>query len=222
MTVYESLRAMVMTGGIREDERVAESQLAQRLGVSRTPVREALQRLESDGLVRAQGRGVRLRMLSADELVHLHSARAGLEGWAAFQAAQCVAAGEVAPIRLATLETLATETHELTVSGDLARTVDANRAFHEALSALAGNPVISATLERWWDQIVISTRRSLQPRERTQVVHAEHQVILRALRSGDAPGVRAAVESHALATRDVLNENPSGINENPSGIRGTS
>lgn len=198
-----------MTGAIPEDGRVAESQLAEQLGVSRTPVREALQRLESDGLVRAQGRGVRLRTLNEDELAHLHSARAGLEGWAAFQAAQRVAAGEVAPVRLAALEALAAETHELTASGNLSRAVEVNRAFHEAVAALANNSVISATLERWWDQIVISTRSSLQAPERTQVVHAEHETILGALRSGDAVGARAAVESHALSTRDVLNENHS-------------
>jgi DNA-binding GntR family transcriptional regulator len=209
VTVYESLRAMVMAGGIREDERVAESQLAEQLGVSRTPVREALQRLESDGLVRAQGRGIRLRMLSTDELAQLYSARAGLEGWAAFLAAQRVAGGEVAPARLAALEALAAETHELTVSGDLARAVEANRAFHEAVAALADNPVISGTLERWWDQIVISTRRSLQAPERTQAVHTEHEVILRALRAGDSSRVRAAVEAHAFATRDALNKNRS-------------
>lgn len=200
---------MVMTGGIREDERVAESQLAEQLGVSRTPVREALQRLESDGLVRAQGRGVRLRMLSMDELAQLYSARAGLEGWAAYQAAQRVASGEVAPARLAMLDALAAETHKLTVSGDLARAVEANRAFHEAVAALAGNPVINGTLGRWWDQIVISTRRSLQAPARTQAVHAEHEVILCALGSGDAPAARAAVEAHAFATRDALNESRS-------------
>ncbi|WZH38971.1 MAG: GntR family transcriptional regulator [Microbacterium enclense] len=201
--VYESLRALVMTGRIGEDERVAESRLAEQLGVSRTPVREALQRLESDGLVRAQGRGVRLRILSADERAELHSARAGLEGWAAYLAAQRVAGGEVTPARLAALDALADQTHELTMSGDLARAVEANRAFHEAIAALADNPVISGTLGRWWDQIVLSTRRSLSAPDRTQVVHTEHEAILDALRAGDAPRTRAAVEAHALATRDA-------------------
>jgi len=207
MTVYESLRAMVMMGSILEDERVAESQLAERLGVSRTPVREALQRLESDGLVRAQGRGIRLRLLSMDELAQLLSARAGLEGWAAFLAAQRVADGEVAPARLTALEALATRTHELTVSGDLPRAVEANRAFHEAVAVLADNTIISSTLERWWDQMIISTRHSMQAPERTQAVHNEHEVILDALRQGDATSARAAVEAHAFATRDALYPN---------------
>jgi DNA-binding GntR family transcriptional regulator len=207
MSVYESLKSMIITGAIDEDERIAESELAEQLGVSRTPVREALQRLEGDGLVRAQGRGVRLRLQSPGELAKLYAARAGLEGWAASLAAQRVAAGEVAPMHLTALESLATETHELTVSGDLARAAVANRAFHEAVAALADNPVITATLERWWDQIVISTRRSLQAPERTPAVHSEHEAILRALRDGNPAAARAAVEHHALATRDALNEN---------------
>jgi DNA-binding GntR family transcriptional regulator len=206
MTVYESLRAMVMAGDISEDERVAESRLAEQLGVSRTPIREALQRLESDGLVRAQGRGVRLRALSADELAQLYSARAGLESWAAFQGAQRVAAGEIAPARLALLEKLAAKAHELTIAGDLARAVEANRAFHEAVAALADNAVINGTLARWWDQILISTRRSLQAPERPEAVHAEHETLLGALRRGDAHAARAAVEAHALATRAVLEQ----------------
>jgi DNA-binding GntR family transcriptional regulator len=178
-------------------------------------VREALQRLESDGLVRAQGRGVRLRILGADELAELHSARAGLEGWAAFLAAQRVAAGEVTPARLAALDALAAQTNELTMSGDLARAVEANRAFHEAIAALADNPVISGTLGRWWDQIVISTRRSLHAPDRPQVVHTEHEAILDALRDGDAPRTRTAVEAHALATGEGVGHEPTRDEEHP-------
>ena len=204
MTIYDQLRALVLSGAIEEGGRIAESQLAARLGVSRTPVREALQRLEGDGLVRAQGRGIRLRLLGAEELAQLHAARAGLEGWAAYLAAGRVARGEIAPARLATLDERAAATHRLTVEGDLARAVESNRAFHEGVAALADNAVISGALERWWDQIVLSTRRSLHAPGRTQAVHDEHERILRALRGGDAEAARAAVEGHALATRDAL------------------
>jgi DNA-binding GntR family transcriptional regulator len=205
MTVYESLRAMVLAGDLH-DERIAESQLAERLGVSRTPVREALQRLEGDGLVRAQGRGVRLRIMNAEELAQLHTARAGLEGWAAHLAAQRVAEGEVAPARLDELAALAAEAHAHTVSGELTLAVEANRAFHEAVAALAENPTITGTLGLWWDQLGVSTRQSLQAPERTPTVHAEHELILSALRSGDPAAARAAVEAHALATRDTVTQ----------------
>jgi DNA-binding GntR family transcriptional regulator len=205
VTVYDSLRALVMAGGIGEEERVAESYLARELGVSRTPVREALQRLEGDGLVMAQGRGIRLRTLRANELAQLYSARAALEGWAAHEVAQRVARGEVAPAQLATLGTLAGDAHMLTSSGDLTRAVEANRAFHEAIVALADNAVISETLRRWWDQIVISTRRSLKSPARIHQVQSEHDALLLAVRAGDSAAARTAAEAHILRTRDALN-----------------
>jgi DNA-binding GntR family transcriptional regulator len=205
VTVYDSLRALVMAGGIGDEERVAESHLARELGVSRTPVREALQRLEGDGLVMAQGRGIRLRTLRAHELAQLYSARAALEGWAACEVAQRVARGELAPAQLATLDTLADETHTLTSSGDLARAVEANRAFHEAIVALADNAVITETLRRWWDQIVISTRRSLKSPARIHQVQSEHDALLLAVRAGDSAAARTAAEAHILRTRDALN-----------------
>lgn len=195
-----------MSGEIAENDRIPESQLAERLGVSRTPVREALQRLESDGLVQAQGRGVRLRLLSASELRLLYSSRAGLEGWAAFLVAQRVAAGEVAPARLAALDALAAETHELTCAGNLALATEANRALHESVVALAENPFIISALHHWWDRIIISTRRSLQAPDRTAAVRHEHDVILDALRRGDAIEARTAVETHAVATSDALHQ----------------
>lgn len=204
MSVYESLRRMIVVGDISEDGRVSEAVLAERLGVSRTPVREALQRLEGDGLVLAQGRGVRVRTLTTTELDELHLARAGLEGWAAERAAHRVAQGLIAPVHLTRLDELAQEAHEHTMAGDLARAVEANRSFHEGVSALAGNSVINTTLRGWWDQITVSTRRSLRAPERTQVVHDEHHEILRALRTGNPDASRAAVQAHALATRAAL------------------
>lgn len=204
MSVYESLRSIVIDGTLPPHERVAESVLAERLGVSRTPVREALQRLEGDGLIEAQGRGVRLRVLTDAEIDDLYTARAGLEGWAARLAAQRVAEGEIAPRRLDELEALAAAAHRPTAGRDLARAAETNRAFHEAVTALAGRPAIDAALQRWWDQITVSTRRSLQPPQRTAVVRTEHESILTALRAGDATAARDAAEQHVLATRGTL------------------
>ena len=79
---------MILAGEFRDTERVTEADLAKRLSVSRTPVREALLRLEGEGLVFAQGRGVRMRYLSRSELIEVFEARAVLEGLAAERAAQ--------------------------------------------------------------------------------------------------------------------------------------
>ena len=185
MALHDELRDLVLSGALDTMDRVTEADLASRLGVSRTPVREALQRLESEGLVRAQGRGVRVRVLLTDELFDVFTARAGLEGWAVCQAARRVAAGEVAPARLAALDVLAEQAHDLTTQGDLRRGAEANRAFHEAVAGVAESAATSEALRRWWDQITVSTRRSLRSPDRVEMVHAEHREILRALRAGD-------------------------------------
>lgn len=206
MSTYRELRTLVVSGALDPANRFSEAELAQRLQVSRTPVREALQRLEGDGLVYARGRGVRVRTLDPQELGDIFSARAGLEGWALFLAARRVAAGEVAPARLDTVTALADAAHAHTVAGDLARAADANRAFHEAAAALCENGVVIDTLARWWDQITVSTRRSIEAPHRVDEVDREHRAILDALRAGDPDAARAATESHGLATRDTLRE----------------
>lgn len=206
MTVYSSLRRLVVDGEFPADRRVTEAELSDLLNVSRTPVREALSRLEGDGLVHAQGRGVRVRSLDRSELVAILEARAALEAWAAGKAADRVAAGDVAPARLGELGHLADEIDAVTRSGDLVAATRANRSLHQSIARLARNPAVDHTLDTWWDQIVVATRSGLREHRRIDDVDAEHRVILSALAAGDAAGARTATETHALHTLMVVKE----------------
>ncbi len=85
--VYQSLRRMVLLGEIRPNERLVETELASRLQVSRTPVREALQRLASDGLIVSRLPGWVVYEHSPMEIRDLYEARVALEGYAARLAA---------------------------------------------------------------------------------------------------------------------------------------
>lgn len=194
----------MVSGELDPHVRVAEAELAARLGVSRTPVREALHRLEGDGLIIAQGRGVRVRIMDVEEISELLSARAGLEGWALFQAAERVHAGEVPPVQLGELERLANDAAAHTRAGDVVRGADSNRAFHEHAAALASNTAISATLSQWWDRITVSTRHTIRTPDRVKEVDHEHHAILEALRTGDPTATREAAQAHILTTRDTL------------------
>ncbi|MEB0001087.1 MULTISPECIES: GntR family transcriptional regulator [unclassified Cryobacterium] len=204
MSIYTELHRMVVSGDLDSRKRTTESELATRLGTSRTPVREALQRLEGDGLVLAEGRGVRVRTMPIDELVDLFTARAGLEGWAVFQAATRVQAGAVPPAHLAELDALADLTDACTRAGDLERAAEANRTFHERTAGLSENCAVIATLSQWWDRTVVSTRHTIRTPQRVDEVDHEHRLILNALRQGDANMARDAAQSHILATRDAL------------------
>jgi DNA-binding GntR family transcriptional regulator len=198
MTVYDQLRELIVSGEI--PARVSESDLAERLHVSRTPVREALERLHGDGLVDARGRGVRLVSLSEQELRASYRVRAALEALTAELVAERQSAGEIAPAALVALDGLATAADEATRAQDLTGGAAANRAFHLRIAELADNPPALDALRRIWDQIVVSTKRSLVAPARAEAVDEEHRGLLQAIGTGDALAAASKARAHVLNT----------------------
>ncbi len=204
MSVYERLRELIVSGELPDDARISEAELAERLRVSRTPVREALERLHGDGLVDAHGRGVRLVMLSPAGLRDVYRVRGALEALAAELVAERQRAGEIAPAALADLERMAAGADEATRAADLAGGAARNRAFHLRIAELAGNPPALDALRRIWDQIIVSTRRSLLAPIRAGAVDAEHRYLLARIVAGDAPRAAEAARAHVLNTLEEL------------------
>lgn len=195
---------MIIAGEFRDTDRVTESDLAKRLSVSRTPVREALLRLEGEGLVFAQGRGVRMRYLSRPELIEVFEARAALEGLSAELAAQRQADGLLLPADLRALGELAVQTDEATRSGSLDDAIELNRAFHRKIAVLGGNEVVVRLLDSLWDQIVVSTRDGLETSERAAQVHREHEALIASITNGAPEQSRVIARDHVLSTQRIL------------------
>jgi DNA-binding GntR family transcriptional regulator len=202
--VYGRLREHIVSGVYRAGERLPELALCEEFHVSRTPVREALRRLESEGLVEGGGRGVTVTALSVPALGHAFSVRAALEALTAELAAEQQAAGRLAPAALADLRATAGRLEEITAAGDLERAADLNRRFHRGIAELARNPIAVEMLERLWNQITVSTRESLVPAERPDVVAAEHRQLLRAISQGDQIRAGRIAGDHARATARTL------------------
>lgn len=198
--------ALIRSGELPVGERMSEASLAQRLGVSRTPVREALSGLDTQGLVVSQGRGVSLRVPTAAELVDALDMRMALEGFAVSRAAQRQREGLLMPVRIRAAEALSVECDAQTRTGGPQAGAEANRRFHLALAALADNQKLNEQLEVLWDQFLIATRAGLTTVNRVHDVHAEHQQILRALTLGDATQARSAVEGHIAATIESIQQ----------------
>ncbi|HZU16794.1 MAG TPA: GntR family transcriptional regulator [Candidatus Dormibacteraeota bacterium] len=139
--VYERLRQAIVRGELRPNQRLVEAELAASLNVSRTPIREVLQRLEADGLVVSARRSWLVREHTADEIRQIFECRMALEG----QAAR-LAATRATPQQLAAIERAAAEVGR--VIQDRARRVEANDRFHELVNRAAANPMLTTLIER--------------------------------------------------------------------------
>ena len=205
-TVYQRLREQIVSGVYRAGDRLPEVALSTELAVSRTPVREALRRLESDGLVRSSGRGVRVSAMSAATVRHAHAVRAALEALTAELAAGQQLAGRLAPAALADLEGKATHLEQVTAAGDLERAVDLNRQFHLRIAELSGNPIALEMLDRLWSQLMVSARVSLERTGRPDAVAAEHRELLAAISRGDGAQAGRIAAGHARATAEMAHD----------------
>ncbi|ROS37964.1 GntR family transcriptional regulator [Amycolatopsis thermoflava] len=203
-TTYDRVRELIVGGAFPPGQRLTELDLSQRLDVSRTPVREALRRLESDGLVESGQRGVTVIRLSDAELREAYLVRASLEALTAELAAQRQQAGEIAPAALARLTGHADDADRATRAGDLIAGVRHNREFHRHVAVLAGNSLAIGFLDRVWDRILVSTRDSLAAPSRTGQVDDEHRRLVGAITAGDGPTAAALARDHVLSTLSAL------------------
>jgi DNA-binding GntR family transcriptional regulator len=210
MEVYDEVRSLIVLGTYPAGRPITEMDLCERLGVSRTPVREALRRLESDGLVRAARRGVTVVELDAKALRDAYLVRAALEALTAESAARRQRDGELSPADLARLAEHADLADRATRQGDLVAGVRHNRAFHQQVATLADNPAASGVLDRIWDQITVSTRASLTAPARPVQVDDEHRRLIRAITDGDPAAAAGHARDHVLATMAVLTEQGAG------------
>ncbi|MBE1463451.1 GntR family transcriptional regulator [Kibdelosporangium phytohabitans] len=201
--VYTTLRFRFANADLAPGERLTEAALAQELGVSRTPIREALGRLQTDGLVVPAARGVAVATLTSDEIGHIYELRASLEGLAAAQAARQQAAGLIAPAVIRAVQEAADEVERAVEEGDAKQSARANMAFHRAFGGIPGNPFLEDALHRVWDRIAVSTVSNLADGDWAKTVLRQHQDICRAIVAGDADAARVAAEGHIHAAMRI-------------------
>lgn len=184
---YGAVLDMILRGTLAAGELVTERQIAARLGMSRTPVREAVRRLEGEGTLERQRDGsLVVRPYSMEDFLHVLAVRRLLEGEAARLAAGKVSRDvlEAARERIARLraEGLA----------DAARQGD--RDFHAAIAEASGNPVLATAISDLRKRTAMFRLGRLP--ERLDQVCDEHLAIVAALAGGDGEAARAAMQAH--------------------------
>ena len=186
--VHARLVEMIRTGKLGPNERLHQVQLAERFGVSRTPVREALLRMEQDGLVHTiPRRGMFVRPLAHEDVRQLYELRELLEPWAARVA--CQRATDKDRAALASIQAK----HERRLPS-----FDSNRDFHLQLAKPCGNDMALRTLQSIWAQdssYRVYSAYGDQPQALEQMVH-EHRQIVDAFLAGEAQMVEQLVRDH--------------------------
>ncbi len=203
--IYEQLIDSILAGGLTAGEHLVMDRLAEELGVSRTPVRDALARLERDGLVESANRGYVIREVGPDDIGAIYQARAAVEVFAAR-----LVAAKPAEVRARAIDAIAgtvAAADRLRDSDDPVTAFKANRAVHRAIVAATGNTVLVDCFDTIWNTSVVAYAfAQLHWGARRQAgvdgaapasgIPATHTELLAALDSGDPDRAAAAMADH--------------------------
>ena len=197
--VFRSLCEALQAGSYRAGDRLRGEEVAQRLKVSRTPVREALGRLAARGFVEpAGGRGLIVRSLDISEVLELYAMREIMEGAAARLAAEHASAPEVDALRdIEQAFVEASETDAAEMAGEMARELARlNRAFHEAVCCAARNRYLDNASRELQDWIALLGPTTFTVTGRPSTSHGEHQAIIEAIAARDGDKAEQLARAH--------------------------
>jgi DNA-binding GntR family transcriptional regulator len=200
--VADRLRLMITEGELEPGARLNERVLCERLGVSRTPLREAFKVLAAERLIELNpNRGASVVALSRENVVELFELMGALEGLSGQLAAERRTEAELAEIRALHFEMLAAHSRR-----ELPAYYDLNRRIHLAISRAARNAMLAETYDSVNTRIQNLRFRSNFNQVKWDHAVSEHRQMLEALERRDAPALRAALELHLRNKRDAVLE----------------
>jgi len=189
---YRALRDAITRGMLDEGERLADRRIAESLELSRTPVREALQRLESEGFIRNVPRiGLVVAEVTPQDIEDIYVIRIALEGVAARLAAQHASTADIALLKQINEQiAVATRKHDLQGLQSL------NKQFHEAIYEAARNPRLATLLNTMHDMVQRLRRSTLSVPQRADEALKEHEMIIEAIQARDPERAEALAREH--------------------------
>lgn len=195
--VYERLREEIVSGRLESGAPLVEAAVAARYGTSRTPVREALRRLEQDGLVERGDRGLRVRTRGPEEILEIYEVRILLEAAAARGAADRGTRLDLMRIRHAAEAMVAAD------AGDPDVMVATNRAFHEEIWGASHNGTLVDLLTRLNSHVTRYPATTLTSPGRWAEVLSEHADLVAAIEARDGDEAARIAADHMAGARDI-------------------
>jgi DNA-binding GntR family transcriptional regulator len=196
----EVIREAIIDGRLAPGERLKEEELARELGMSRTPVREALLMLESEGLVESiPRRGATVRTYAVGDLDDVYQLRALLEGYAARRAAT-----RISPEDVSRLEESCDRFDRLRAEDDLLDLVKENLRFHSVIHEAAASDRLAALIRKVIEIPLVYKSFYWYSPEQKLISQHYHRQLTRSLRLGDGERAELIMKEHVLEARDFL------------------
>lgn len=197
--IVDAIRTSIIKGDLRPGERVSEPALAEHFGISRTPIREALRQLGSEGFLTViPRRGARVSVITEKDVREFYDLRALLEGYAARLATPLISQSDLDKMLVYN-----EEMEKFHHSGDLQNNLRVHRAFHDTINKASANEqlrslisILGNKFQRFSIHIALSGKN--------QEAFVQHRNIVQAMRAGDADAAEALVRANALLGKELM------------------
>lgn len=201
--VFENLRTAILEGNLKAGQRLMEVQLAEQLGVSRTPIREAIRKLELEGLVVMLPRkGAYVANMSFKDLIDVLEIRSSLEGLAASLAAERLREEDIVELERVAKE-FETSVRETDIDNVLKKDVE----FHEKIFLMANNKKLYQLITSLWEQVHRFRVTYVSNYDASLSLVDEHNRILEAIKSGDCELAKKYATEHIELAEQFFMEN---------------
>ena len=202
--IFEQLQDEILSGKYKKGEILSEAKLSEELGVSRTPIREAVRRLEQERILDETGRGIVVVGISAEDMLDMYDIRIQLEGQAAARAAKNVTDEQLNEMQ----EVIDLQKFYTDKPGDVSNKSnnirDMDSSFHELLYRASGSVVFHDTLSNIHKKILKFRKASVSDKSRAEQSYEEHLAILDDLRLHEPELARSRTVQHIINARDNI------------------
>jgi DNA-binding GntR family transcriptional regulator len=200
---YDKIKGLMIAGELDFDSIFSTNQFAEILGVSRTPVREALLQLSAEGLLTSmQGRGFKIKKFSENRIKEFFETRQMIESYIIERLA-----GSNVELDLSELDKIIIQMKNYADKSDIYGFLETDKAFHMNLIRRHGNRYLTSIMENIRDLIAIFGRKALASPGRIHEVITEHQVIIQTLKQKNKQKAVESIKYHLTATEKSLVEN---------------
>ncbi len=198
--VYEELRNAIMNGDMKPGTRMMEIELADSMGVSRTPIREAIRKLEKEGLVTIEPRkGAYVSTITMQNIIDIIQVRGTLEGLAAE-----ITATKISPEQVEELREISEAFNKALGEGDTKGMIASDTLFHQKIVEIADNQLLLKLIVDLQEVVLRFRYLYYKDFKRAEKMPPEHEAMWRAMAKGDKVEARAAANRHIQSLEEMV------------------